>query len=73
MVVLFYATMVNLFQHEPFAVIDEYLGETCREYWWTTLLYIQNYWNPNNMVTKIYKMENCVDSKFFSVQFIHGI
>lgn len=49
MVVLFYCTMVNLFQYEPFALLDDYLGVTCREYWWTTILYIENYWNPNNM------------------------
>ncbi|XP_044749794.1 uncharacterized protein LOC123310390 [Coccinella septempunctata] len=49
MIVLFYATMVNFIQHEPFAIVDDYVGQPCRDYWWTTILYIENYWNPNNM------------------------
>lgn len=26
--------------------------DNCRKYWWSTLLYIQNYWNPDDMVRK---------------------
>lgn len=32
------------------AIMETTLGEKCRTYWWTSLLFIQNYYNPLNEV-----------------------
>ncbi|KAL3266698.1 hypothetical protein HHI36_010860 [Cryptolaemus montrouzieri] len=49
MLVLFYTCMLQFMDHPMFPAVDMLFGENCREYWWSTVLYIQNYWNPNDI------------------------
>lgn len=31
-------------------------SQPCKDYWWTGILHIQNYYNPNDMVSSVYLM-----------------
>lgn len=46
---------ITVFKHlgsGPLWALFNYVGveENCRNYWWSTLLFIQNYYNPDQMV-----------------------
>lgn len=30
----------------------DYLRQSCKRYWWSTLLYVQNYLNPDDIVSE---------------------
>nr|XP_015840143.1 PREDICTED: nose resistant to fluoxetine protein 6-like [Tribolium castaneum] len=47
---LAHAALFNYFGSGPlWENTDLYLSKACKEYWWSTLLYIQNYNNPNGI------------------------
>ncbi|CAH2015878.1 unnamed protein product [Acanthoscelides obtectus] len=49
-VVLFYATIFYHVGSGPFwTFINYFFIDYCKENWWSTLLYVQNYVHPNNM------------------------
>lgn len=52
-VVLFEASFLNRLGDGP--IWDLVMGnvQNCRDYWWTTLLHIQNYVSPSNIVSII--------------------
>lgn len=39
----------------------EYIGGNCKQYWWSTLIYIQNYVNPDEIVS-VYKKKDFFNS-----------
>lgn len=51
------------------AIIEATLGEKCRTYWWSSLLFIQNYYNPLNEVNIVsYSYDYCVYLKPTSIK-----
>ncbi|VEN61627.1 unnamed protein product [Callosobruchus maculatus] len=49
-VVLFHATIFSYIGSGPFwAFINYFFIDNCKENWWSTLLYVQNFVHPNNM------------------------
>jgi peptidoglycan/LPS O-acetylase OafA/YrhL len=49
---LAHAALFNYFGSGPlWQNTDAYLSKACRKYWWSTLLYIQNYANPDGTVS----------------------
>lgn len=49
--VLLQASLLNRVSDGPNWVIMEGHTERCRMYWWTTLLHVQNWVNPGEMVS----------------------
>ncbi|KAF2896152.1 hypothetical protein ILUMI_10025 [Ignelater luminosus] len=48
-VLLFYLTLIKHVRSGPFAFLDENVSQNCKKYWWSTLLCIQNYFNPTEL------------------------
>lgn len=71
--VLLYATTLSRLGNGPvWHHIEESLVEPCKTYWWTSLLYIQNYINPNDYVTQVTKLNFYLTSEYFSVLYSPG-
>lgn len=51
MLILFFVTFPKFLGTGPFFNIESYTVQ-CKKYWWTALLHVQNYVNPNELVSK---------------------
>ncbi|KAJ9592888.1 hypothetical protein L9F63_015466, partial [Diploptera punctata] len=51
MMVLIQAGLYKHFGSGPLWLSSDQISDnSCSEYWWSTLLYVENYVNPNNLV-----------------------
>lgn len=57
--ILFFVSPMKFMVFGPFSYYDT-LASHCEEYWWTSILHISNYVNPNEMVREISKIETLI-------------
>lgn len=50
MVIVFIVTLMDDMTSGPFWTAHDFFVSPCKKNWWSTLLYIQNYRNPNDKV-----------------------
>ena len=61
MSILFSVSLLRFFGSGPIWPQTMSMTDTCKTYWWSVLLYLQNYVNPNKMVSII-----CCQKQFAS-------
>ena len=55
-VILFWTNVLPYMVESPIKILDPFKKEQqkCYDYWWTNLLYINNFWKFENIVSKTF-------------------
>lgn len=71
--VLFSTTLLKYVGNGPLkGTSDQMFVNTCDKWWWSTLLYVQNYVNPDDFVSKLFiysNKKNNENKEYFLLKF----
>lgn len=59
--ILLYATLLKRATDGPLAEVMTREAVMCDDYWWSALLYVQNYVNSADVVSKVLKYVSIID------------